>query len=227
MAPTSLSFISGLLLFLAGCAAPSYERGLAAFEREDYASALEDIEPLAEAGHLKSQLAMGLMYESGLGVEQDSEQSLIWLEKAARQGSALAQFAMGNRLALNGKDAEALEWFRMAAAQQLPLAQSRLGIMYEAGWGVEADAAIAAEWFGKAADLGLSEAQWQLALLYSKGKGVPKNDRMALMWLLISSVSGDPIAWDLARQLETSMSPAEVAAARSMALERLRSFDDR
>ena len=51
-------------------------------------------------------------------------------------------------------DAEAVKWYRQAAAQGLAKAQSNLGVMYYKGHGVRQDLALAQEWLGKACQNG-------------------------------------------------------------------------
>ena len=49
---------------------------------------------LAEKGDAASQFYLGMLYQKGLGVEQDAEVALEWLEKAAEQGDARAIHAL-------------------------------------------------------------------------------------------------------------------------------------
>ena len=51
-------------------------------------------------------------------------------------------------------DAEAVRWYRQAAAQGLAQAQYNLGVEYETGRGVRQDLALAQEWYGKACQNG-------------------------------------------------------------------------
>ncbi len=67
-------------------AAPDFEAGVAAYRRGDYAVALSELRPLAEQGHASAQLALGVMYTNGEGVEQDYIQAHMWLNLAASQG---------------------------------------------------------------------------------------------------------------------------------------------
>ena len=68
-----------------------FEDGLAAYEREEYATALKFWRPLAEQGDAIAQSNLGVMYEFGLGVPQDYVQAHMWFELAAEQGSKKAQ----------------------------------------------------------------------------------------------------------------------------------------
>ena len=48
-----------------------FEAGQDAFKRGDYATALKELRPLAEAGLAMAQNSLGLMYMVGLGVPED------------------------------------------------------------------------------------------------------------------------------------------------------------
>ena len=59
---------------LIGCAEESpdlFLAGLDTYEREDYATALSILQPLAEQGHAAAQSNLGFMYSNGRGVAQD------------------------------------------------------------------------------------------------------------------------------------------------------------
>ena len=56
-------------------------------------------------------------------------------------------------------DAEAVRWYRLAAAQGLALAQCNLGIMYDNGRGVPQDDVSAHMWFNLATATGDEDAR--------------------------------------------------------------------
>ena len=66
-----------------------YEDGLAAYEREDYATALKFWRPLAEQGNADAQFNLGGMYDSAEGVPYDYAEVAKWYRKAADQGLSL------------------------------------------------------------------------------------------------------------------------------------------
>src|ERR1700761_6215645 len=72
-----------------------------AFERGDYATVRRLVQPLANAGNAKAQNYLGLLYDDGLGVPRDDEQSVVWYRRAAEQGNAAAEYNIG-RLYDNG-----------------------------------------------------------------------------------------------------------------------------
>ncbi len=71
------------------------EDGMAAYDREDYATALRLWRPLAEQGHATAQYNLGIIYEKGHGVPQDYAEAVKWSRKAAEQGHAQAQSILG------------------------------------------------------------------------------------------------------------------------------------
>ena len=86
-----------LLTLLVGNPAFSadFQKGMDAFDREDYATALREWKPLAEQGYALAQNNLGVMYEKGQGVSQNYKTAVKWYTLAAEQGYALAQFNLG------------------------------------------------------------------------------------------------------------------------------------
>lgn len=80
---SSLACLFVLSLAVAGSAAADFRAGLTAYQRGDYASALREWRPLAEAGDPTAQLYLGLMYENGQGVPADLAEARRWFERAA------------------------------------------------------------------------------------------------------------------------------------------------
>lgn len=82
-----------MLLVAVSCAAWSedFEKGVAASENKDYATALVHFEAAAAEGNAGEQSNLGVMYEEGHGVEQDYKKAVHWYTLAAKQGDAVAQ----------------------------------------------------------------------------------------------------------------------------------------
>ena len=138
-------------------------------------------------------LALGATFADGTPPSTEVEE--LW--ERAKQGHAEAQFALGAIYAMGvagvARDAtEAASWYRKAAEQGLPFAQSELGRMYFVGEGVEEDHAEAVSWCRKAADQGEVQAQYNLGFLYYLGAGVPKDDAEAASWFRKAADQGDP-----------------------------------
>ena len=55
-----------------------YNKGIAAYEMGDYATALREWTPLAEQGDALAQSSLGFMYEKGRGVPTDYKTAVKW-----------------------------------------------------------------------------------------------------------------------------------------------------
>ncbi len=93
---------------------------------------------------------------------KDNAAAIVWYRKAAEQGDAKGQNALGY-LYLTGESVPqdyslAISWFRKAAEQGHPQGQFNLGHMYYEGQGVPQDYIQAHKWFNIAASrYGVSE----------------------------------------------------------------------
>ena len=72
-----------------------YNKGVAAAESGDFATALREFRPLAEQGSVGAQFNLGVMYYNGKGVPQDYKTAVKWYTLAAEQGDADAQYNLG------------------------------------------------------------------------------------------------------------------------------------
>jgi len=140
-----------LILGLASQGIAGYDEGVAAFDRGDYTSALQEFFPLAKAGFPPAQHTLGVMYEEGRGVWRDYGEALRWYRLAAAQGFADAQVNLGVMYSrgqgVPQDHAEALRWYNLAAAQGNAWAMNNLGVMYERGTGVPQDLVHAFAWY--------------------------------------------------------------------------------
>lgn len=121
-------------------------------------------------------------------------QTLADLRASAQSGNPAAQFMQG-QLYESGRGverdlAEALRWYRLAAAQQYPLAEFSIGALYDFGEGVEQNFALAREWYERAARQGLAVAQHNLGNLYADGMGVAANPERAVHWFRLAAQQG-------------------------------------
>jgi TPR repeat protein len=111
-----------------------FTEGANAYNAQNYALALKEITPLANAGHADSQHLLGLMYYMGRGVKRDYKLAMNWHRKAAQQGKADAQYVVGAMYytgnAVPQDHKQAVSWFRKAAEQGHSEAQHALALMY-------------------------------------------------------------------------------------------------
>jgi uncharacterized protein len=90
------------------------------------------------------------MHSSGQRYKQDYKEAAKWYRKAADQGNADAQTALGG-LYFDGHGmpqsyGDALTWFRKAAESDQPTAMYNLATMYSKGQGIRPDAVQAHMW---------------------------------------------------------------------------------
>ena len=160
------AFVLGLvLLFGSGGIgyAQDFQKGLDAFNKKDYATALREWKPLAEQGHTMAQSNLGLMYDKGQGVTQDDKEAVKWYRLSAKQGIAEAQYNLGV-LYYRGRGVlqdhkEAAKWWKLAAEQGYVDAQYNLGLLYALGEGVPQDKVYAHMWWNIAASTGDDSAK--------------------------------------------------------------------
>ena len=117
------------------------DEGVAAYQAGDIQLAAKEFRAAAEAGNSEAQFNVGLMYERGIGVSKDEQESLVWYQKSAEQGNSNAQFNLAVMYE-NGRGTtvdfyQAHQWYRKAALQGDGLAIGNLGMLYMRGQGVK------------------------------------------------------------------------------------------
>lgn len=184
------------------------------------------LEKKAAAGDAEAQIALGLAYDQGKGVEQDRRKAAEWYGKAAAQGSAEAQFNLGTMydygVGVKKDPAKAVELFAKAAEQGMADAQFNLANMYEQGRGTEQDLGKAITWYDKAGVQGMTRAQYNLGLLYAKGakeQGLAPNSVKAYAWLSLAAADGDPAAKKLRDLIESRSNAEQKAVLKKVAAE--------
>jgi len=116
------------------------------------------LQTVAARGYADAACALGVCYDSGLGVDADGEMALEYYRIAAEHGHKHGQNALGIAYYLGqGTPVDtraAVEWFERAASQSHPGAMFMLGECLLDGLGVQADRDAAYRWFLAAGDLG-------------------------------------------------------------------------
>jgi TPR repeat protein len=201
-----------LLAFMLAVATPvvaqaGYLAGVHAFNNGDFATAYEELAPLAEEGNSGAQYYLGQMYLTGRGVERDEARAFELLRQAADAGDARAQVNMGlfyeaGRI-VPRDEAAAAEWFRQAADAGMPFAQTKLGVLYQRGDGVAQDYDRARELYEAAGAQGDVYALRNLGYLFENGLGVEQDFAEAERWYRLAIAEGYPgamnnLAWMLA-----------------------------
>jgi len=146
------------MLTTSGAQAADLQKGLAAYDAEDYETAFAEFSALAEEGHAEAQYNLALMYFLGTGVAQDYVVAAKWYALAAEQEYAKAQsnlawmYYLGRGVAQN--HTTAVKWYRLAAEQGDVYGQYSLATMYYNGDGVAQDDLVALMWANIAAENG-------------------------------------------------------------------------
>lgn len=139
---------------------------------------------------------------------------------ALASSPAFAGFDAAMAAAEKGDYATALMEFRPLAERGNAAAQNNLGIIYSKGLGgVEKNDVEAVWWFSRAAQQDNATAQHNLGVMYSEARGVKQHLSQAHMWLSLAEAQGIQEAGRARRQIEQSMSRAQLTGARRMARE--------
>ena len=97
------------------------QKGRTAYKAEDYETAAEYFKKAAEQGNVDAQCNLGICYDKGIGVEQDSVEAAKWFRKAAEQGIAASQFNLGvcymTGEGVQESGSEGIKWLKKAAKQ--------------------------------------------------------------------------------------------------------------
>ncbi|EIJ34419.1 SEL1-like repeat protein [Thiothrix nivea] len=124
------------------------------YVEQDHAQALAWFHKAAAQGDAAAYFGLGEMC-----VVTDRQQALAWFSKAAKYGYLKVFGKLGELYRSDRTYAEALQWYRKAAAQGDADAMLALGWMYTWGEGVPQDKELAMRWFERAAERGHKEAQ--------------------------------------------------------------------
>ena len=184
------------------------EKGVKAYRSGDYATALANLTPLAEEGHIEAEFYLGVMYDNGWGVPQDDVEAVKWYRRVAKLGYfweakyAESQFNLGMMYekgrGVPQNNVRAYVWYYFAAENgvekaiknrdivagrispsQMTEAQYNLGLGYKSGTGVEGDDAKAMKWLRRAAEADFAPAQYHLGGMYEElGFGLPDEEAL-------------------------------------------------
>lgn len=116
----------------------------------------------------------------------------------AEKGNTAAMLSLGSMyeqgVGVARSFTKAMEWYRKAAALNVPEGYYNLGVCYEIGMGVTGNAAEAFHNFEKSAEMGLPQGLYKLASLYFQGNGVGKNEGWGVELLKRASAAGHAVA---------------------------------
>ena len=189
-------------IFVNQAISQSFERGDDAANAGDFTTALKEWKPLAENGHVKAQLGLGLIYLNGEGgIPKDNEEAEKWFKKAAEQGSLEAQLILGQRY-YKGVDFEkdmekGFAIISKLSTQGFAQAQFELGLIYNDRYTMLHDEVKASKLWIRSAEQGFTPAMRELGKKYQKDGWLADNlimQEVGLMWSVIAMLKGDESA---------------------------------
>jgi TPR repeat protein len=149
----------------------------------------------ALAGDPAAAYEVASRFADGRSVPQSHEEEARWLERAAKQGLAPAQFRLGGLyekgIGVEKDLARARDLYLAAAQKGNAKAMHNLAVLCAEGVNGTRDYETAAGWFRKAADHGIKDSQYNLAILYGRGMGVKQNYAESYKWFVLAANQGD------------------------------------
>ena len=141
------------------------------------------------------QGVMAYCYCWGHGCEADEARLLELARESSGRGSRYGQLTLGKLHCTGGgglrrDNAQALAFYRLAAAQGLDGAQYSLGGMYYHGYGVSQDYAEALRLYQLAAAQGYPQALYRVAECHERGHGVAADAAEAIRWYRRAQAAG-------------------------------------
>jgi TPR repeat protein len=170
--------------------------------------ALEDAQ---QRGYVAAIYNLAVIYDQGLGVNQDVERANDLFKRAANQGFPLAMYTLAQRYSEGDKgsiirdEGQAYEWFAKGSDSGLIDATVKVGDYLWRGIGVPSGAnpRRAVEALQRAAEAGSNQAKILLGNYYAQGKvtysgnaedskSIRPDPALALLWMGRAAESNDP-----------------------------------
>lgn len=146
---------------------------------------------LAKKGDAEAQYHVGMMYNNGIGTQQDRSQAFQWFEKSAAANDPLGAYKLGCYYDGQGEgivasDADqALKYKLVAAEAGYVLAQHDVANLYDR----LGDSEQALKWWKMAGDQGYPRALFSLSRAYSAGKGTPRDLSLSYAYFRLSGMA--------------------------------------
>jgi len=198
------------LLWAAPAPAQSVKAGIEAWQKADYAQAVEIWRPLAENGDADAQFNLGQAYRLGRGLKLDLASAQTWLERAALQGHVDAETTLGLLLFGNGNQAEGAKWLKQAADKGEPRALLIFGTALFNGDGVPQDRVLGYAYVSRAAAQGLEPAKATLAQM---DQVMPLPERKKGVSIAMEKAKAKAKQTQSAKVMSKKPAPKEIASA--------------
>jgi TPR repeat protein len=146
---------------------------------------------LANKGDAEAQYHVGMMYNNGIGTQQDPRQAFEWFQKSAASNDPLGAYKLGcyydgqGAGIITADSNEALKYKLIAAKAGYALAQHDVANLYSRQENFEE----AVKWWKTAGDQGYPAALYSLSGSYFQGKGAPKDLALAYAYFKLSKLA--------------------------------------
>lgn len=183
---------------------PSLASGKKAFDKGQYDTARRHLLPLARKGNTDAQYLMGVIYSHAKGNLRDYQKSAYWYDKASEKGIKEAQFNLGfmlyqgagesgDKTSIAQDYSQAAKYLKLAADQNVPMAQHLMSLLHLRGQGVALNMYEALRYGTSAADNGIHESMYNAAMLSVRRPGAQMQDYInAYKWFTILAANGYP-----------------------------------
>ncbi len=172
----------------------------------------------AIAGDAAAEFEVATRFADGHGVPPNQEEALRWLELAAKQGLAPAQFRLGGLYEKGIGVKKDLAWRATSMPPPPPRATPRPCTISRCSMPKASMArpitAPPYAWFRKAADRGITDSQYNLAILYARGIGVEQNYAESYKWFALAASKGDSDAAKKRDEVAAHLDAQALAAAK-------------
>ena len=146
---------------------------------------------LANKGDAEAQYHVGMMYNNGIGIQQDRSQAFAWFQKSAASNDPLGAYKLGcyydgQGVGIVESDPDqALKYKLVAAKAGYALAQHDVANLYDRRGNSEE----ALRWWKMAGDQGYPNALFSLSRVYSAGKGAPRDLSLSYAYFKLSNIA--------------------------------------
>lgn len=155
------------------------------------ADTLNAMVALANKGDAEAQYHVGMMYNNGIGTEQDRRQAFEWFQKSAASNDPLGAYKLGcyydgQGAGIVASDSDqALKYKLVSAKAGYALAQHDVANLYDK----QGNSAEALKWWKMAGDQGYPNALFSLSRVYSAGKGAPRDISLSYAYFKLSKIA--------------------------------------
>ncbi|MCC6467862.1 MAG: sel1 repeat family protein [Alphaproteobacteria bacterium] len=150
-ATARIALAAAILTLGIGTAEAGYKEGREAYEKQDFAAAWKELDPLAKQGNADAMYLVGSMYHMGMGVPPSYKDAAEWYRKSADAGKIDAIFTMGivyeGGIGVPRNGPESFAWYKKSADRGFYAGQLKVANMYAKGQGVKKDIAQSYLWY--------------------------------------------------------------------------------